>query len=267
MSTDNKLYCMDEKIEKLCKTCRLFLDSDQQERSKLSQLSVYPTFLFDGYPGTGKSSVANIIYGSLKKDYNIDIYRLNIDELISSDFGESSHNLREYFSRAKREIEENKSICFVILDEVDSFTISRYRGDNDSIKRILLTFNTIIDDLVRSGDIYNFILVATTNVKEVVDTSVLRRFSFKEDFNIEVDEDTFYQLLEQLSVLTDLKVDKSTISDMFQIYTRKKYTLGEVKAIFAKQYVEALVSAGEPVLNPQHFQEYQTFHEITVMQK
>ncbi|MCS0032501.1 hypothetical protein NB539_10075, partial [Vibrio parahaemolyticus] len=84
---------------------------------------------------------------------------------------------------------------------------------------------------------------------------------------IEVDEDTFYQLLEQLSVLTDLKVDKSTISDMFQIYTRKKYTLGEVKAIFAKQYVEALVSAGEPVLNPQHFQEYQTFHEITVMQK
>lgn len=267
MSLSNKLYCLDTKIDQLHKFCKLFLDSDDSQRSKLSQLSVYPTFLFDGFPGTGKSSVANIIYEQLKAEYNIDVARLNIDELISHNFGESSSNLREYFKTRKNEIEKNNSFCFIIMDEVDSFTISRYQNDNESIKRILLTFNTIIDELVRSGEIYRYIVIATTNVKKSIDTSILRRFYFKEDFNVELDEASFRNFLVELLNLTSLEIEDSSINEIFKLYTQKKYTLGEVKSIIARSYVNSLISNKTEKINPKCFSEYQTFHDITQSQK
>lgn len=267
MSPSNKLYCLDSKIEQLHKSCKLFLDSDDSQLSKLSQLSIYPTFLFDGFPGTGKSSVASIIYEQLKAEYNIDVARLNIDELISHNFGESSSNLREYFKTRKKEIEENSSRCFIIMDEVDSFTISRYQNDNESIKRILLTFNTIIDELVRSGEIYQYIIIATTNVKESIDTSILRRFYFKEDFNVELDEATFKKFLSELVDLTGLEIEESSISEIFKLYTQKKYTLGEVKYLFSRLYVNSLISDKREKINSKCFLDYKTFHDITQSQK
>lgn len=184
----------------------------------------------------------DIIYEKLKANYNIDVARLNIDELISHNFGESSSNLREYFKKRKNEIEENKSYCFIIMDEVDSFTISRYQNDNESIKRILLTFNTIIDELVRSGEIYRYIIIATTNIKESIDTSILRRFYFKEDFNIELNKESFRNFLLDLADLTILGFEDSSISEIFELYRQKKYTLGEVKSILSRLYVNSLIS-------------------------
>lgn len=267
MNLPNKLYCLDRKIELLYEYCKVFLNSDESQLSKLSQLSVYPTFLFDGFPGTGKSSVASIIYKKLKADYNIDVARLNIDELISHNFGESSSNLREYFKKRNNEIKENNSYCFIIMDEVDSFTISRHQNDNESIKRILLTFNTIIDELVRSGGIYRYIIVATTNVKESIDTSILRRFYFKEDFNIELNEEFFRQFLLELTDLTNLGLQYSSVNEIFELYRKKKYTLGEVKSIFSKSYVNSLISGKTERIGPKCFREYETFYEISQSQK
>lgn len=261
MITSNKLYCLDDKIEKLYKSCRVFLSSDSTEISNLSNLSIFPTFLFNGYPGTGKSSVASILYEKLKNEYNIDIARLNIDELISHNFGESSSNLRAYFHNKKEEIKDNKSFYFIIIDELDSFTINRHQNDNDSIKRILLTFNTIIDELVRSGEIYKFIIIATTNIKEVIDTSVLRRFYFKEDFNIELNENDFVKLLKELGGLTGIGIEGS-LSEIFQIYKKKKYTLGELKSIYSKMYFNTMISKENNFINIDDFSDYQTYHEL-----
>lgn len=267
MKVSNKLFCLDSKIDLLHKYCEVFLNSDENQLSKLSQLSVYPTFLFDGLPGTGKSSVASIIYEKLKANYNIDVARLNIDELISHNFGESSSNLREYFNKRKNEIEGNKSYCFIIMDEVDSFTISRYQNDNESIKRILLTFNTIIDELVRSGEIYRYIIIATTNIKESIDTSILRRFYFKEDFNVELNKESFRNFLLDLADLTSLGFEDSSISEIFEFYRQKKYTLGEVKSILSRLYVNSLISGKTEKIDSECFREYETFYEITQSQK
>lgn len=266
MITSNKLYCLDDKIEKLYNSCRVFLNSDSTKISKLSQLSIFPTFLFNGYPGTGKSSVASILYEELKKKYNIDIARLNVDELISHNFGESSSNLRAYFQSKKEEIKNNNSYYFIIIDELDSFTINRHQNDNDSIKRILLTFNTIIDELVRSDEIYKFIIIATTNIKEIIDTSVLRRFYFKEDFNIELDENDFVKLLKELGDLTDIDIEGS-LSEIFQIYKQKKYTLGEVKSIYSKVYFNTMISKENNFININDFSDYQTYHELELRYK
>lgn len=261
MITSNKLYCLDGKIEELYNSCQVFLTSDSTEISKLSHLSIFPTFLFNGYPGTGKSSVASILYEKLKEKHNIDIARLNIDELISHNFGESSSNLRAYFHSKKEDIKNNKSHCFIIIDELDSFTINRYQNDNDSIKRILLTFNTIIDDLIRKDEIYKFIIIATTNIKEVIDTSILRRFYFKEDFNILLNEDDFVKLLHELGDLTEIR-PKGSLTEIFQIYNEKKYTLGEVKSIYSKVYFNTLICKEKSFIDAKDFSDYQTFYEL-----
>lgn len=266
MKSSPELYGLDEKIETIYKCCKLFTDGDDDRNQKFSELSIYPTFLFDGYPGTGKSSVANVVYERLREDYNVDIKRLNIDELISHNFGESSTNLRKFFDSIKIDIEKNGSYCFIIMDEVDSFTINRYQNDNESIKRILLTFNTIIDELVRTKEIYKYIIVATTNLKDSIDTSVLRRFYFKDSFNIELDYMSFKQVIDSLCNVTDIYIDNSSFSDIYNIYRNKKYTLGEIKSVFSRQYVTNLVSGKDDLLIIGHLKEYKTFHEITLEQ-
>ncbi|RGE39030.1 AAA family ATPase [Comamonas testosteroni] len=258
---------MDAKIERIYKCCKAFLGADASQVSKFSQLSIYPTFLFDGYPGTGKSSVANIVYEKLKREHNIDIKRLNVDELISHNFGESSSNLRDYFNSINEEIEKNKSYCFIVMDEVDSFTTSRYQNDNESIKRILLTFNLIIDELVRSKQIYRYIIIATTNVKDNIDTSVLRRFFFNEDFNIELDKLSLNKFLKELSELTGLYLEEKLIDQIFDDYIKRKHTLGEIKSIFSKSYMKKLISESREGLSKNLFLEHNTFYEITQRQK
>lgn len=260
--SNEKLYCLDEKLDLLYKYCKVFMELDEIEVSKFSKLSIYPTFIFDGFPGTGKSTAANIIYQNLRRNYNIDIARLNVDELISHNFGESSSNLREYFKNKSNEIKENNSHCFIVMDEVDSFTLNRRKNDNESVKRILLTFNTIIDELIRSKEIYRYIIIATTNVKESIDTSILRRFFFKEDFNIELDEKIFRHFLMDLSDLIEIKIEDCSFNEIFELYKQKKYTLGEVKSIFSRLYLDNLVTGKMEKVSRKCFSEYRTFYEI-----
>jgi SpoVK/Ycf46/Vps4 family AAA+-type ATPase len=261
------LYGLEGKLDQIYTYCKAFLDIENDRIEKFSLLSIYPTFLLDGYPGTGKSSAATAIYQRLKKDYNIDLKRLNIDELISHNFGESSSNLREYFNAIQREIEDNNSHCFLVMDEVDSFTISRHQNDNESIKRILLTFNTIIDELVRTKDIYKYIVFATTNIKESIDTSILRRFYFKEDFNIVLDNKQFKRAFLQMCEIADIKIDDTATNQIYKSYLEKKYTLGEIKSIISRAYMRNITSSTEGNLDIKEFQEAQTFHEITLKQR
>lgn len=260
------IYGLDNKIEELYNYSKIFinLDKDEKEKKKFKELSIYPTFLFYGFPATGKSTVANIIYEKLKKDYNIDIYRLDIDRLLSSNFGESSKNLKEYFQKIEDDIEKNKSYAFVIMDEIDSFTLNRSSNDNESIKRVLLTFNTIIDEMIRTNKIFKYIIISTTNLKDSLDTSILRRFYFKEDFNIELNEENFNIFLKQIIELINLKKDDvDTIKkELFDIYKNKKYTLGEVKSFFARYYIDSLIKDIDTATLIEKFKKYQTFYEI-----
>lgn len=129
-------------------------------------------------PGIGKTTLANLIYKNIKLDYNIDIEALRMEQLISSNFGESSKNLIKFFDDIRENQSKNNSKTFVVIDEIDSFTLNRFQNDNESMKRILLSFNTVIDQMEKNGDFENIIIIATTNMKESIDTSVLRRFFF-----------------------------------------------------------------------------------------
>lgn len=261
------LYGLDEKIDRIYNTCQMFIEADLDRLRDLSQLSIYPTFLFDGYPGTGKSSVASLVYEKLKCKFNVDLYRLNVDELLSHNFGESSKNLRKYFDNIISDINRNNSHCVVIMDEIDSFTTSRYKDSNEVIKRVLLTFNTIVDELVRNGDIFRIVTIATTNIRESIDISVLRRFYFLEDFNAQLDFLEFSSFIKKINLLAKVKYQEPDfLEQVYASYLEKKFSLGEIKSVFSKAYIDNIISPGASSLSSSKFQDLITFHEMAKKQ-
>ena len=268
---DEFIFGLDRIRDKVVKICTLFLEGKEGFIEAANELSIVPTFLFYGYPGTGKTTLANQIYKILKSNEkygNINIYRLNIDSLLSSNFGESSKNIIAEFEKIKDEINRDKAIAYIIIDELDFFTNNRYQNNNESITRVLLTFNKIIDDLIREKIIEKMIIVATTNVKDNIDTSVLRRFYFHEDFNIELDEKEFEIYLSRLGEITGLNIpNKDKMLSLYKIFQQKKFTLGEIKKIVALQYISNKIEMESKYIDSKFFVEAKSYHELIEKQK
>ena len=145
---------------------------------------------------------------------------------------------------------------YIIIDELDSFTINRYQSDNESIKRILLTFNSIIDDFFQKEEFNKMIIVATTNMEDSLDTSILRRYFFHENFNITLDKKEFFNFLHEINEILNCFYFENIKDKLFKIYQKKKFTLGELKTIFAHLYME------EKELDLKIFTEKESFFEM-----
>lgn len=256
---------LDDKHEKILKYCKLFLEANDEFELMRKELSIIPTFLFWGLPGTGKTTFAHEIYKELKKTYNIDLYLLNMESLLSYNFGESSKNLVEFFEKIENDISKNNSLAFVLIDEVDFFTLNRHQENADAIKRVLLTFNKIVDKLLFDNFINKIIIVGTTNLKDSLDVSVLRRFYFHENFDICLKQENLIELIERLSKIVP-KYRKTDVEELFEICSEKKYTLGEIKNILAQNYLKSKIS-NTSIMNIETFKKRESSYDILNKQK
>lgn len=269
MNHKNLIFGLDNKISKIKKYCTEFLKNEGEFAIAKEKLSITPTFLLYGLPGTGKTTIAYEIYQELRKEFNIDLKCLRIDDLISHNFGESSKNLIDFFKQIEVDIKENSSFAFVIIDELDSFTVNRFQNDSESIKRVLLTFNTVIDEMFINGTINNIVLIATTNMKESIDTSVLRRFFFHEDFNVTLNKNDFFEFVDEVKSVSPVfeSIDLNGKEMLYEIYKEKRFTLGEFKTIFAHLYMEIKSDADHEKLKLDVFSEKESFYEIITKQQ
>ena len=269
MNHKNLIFGLDDKTNKIKRYCTEFLKSEGEFVTAKEKLSITPTFLFYGLPGTGKTTIAHEVYRELKEEFNIDLKCLRIDDLISHNFGESSKNLIAFFKQIEAEIQTNKSYAFVIIDDLDSFTLNRYQNENESIKRVLLTFNTIIDEMFINGSLNNIILVATTNMKESIDASVLRRFFFHEDFNIALNKDDFFGFIEEIKSVSAIfeSIELEDKEKLYEIYLAKRFTLGEFKTIFAHLYMEINSDINHEKFKEDVFLMRESFYEIITKQQ
>ncbi len=254
------LYGIDDYVRKYSSYCKKLLYESNTDIEVIRKLSIIPTFLFYGLPSTGKTSTAHLIYEELKKEHNIDRYIFRMDQYTSYNFGESSKNLIEFFEKIKCDINTNNSKAFIIIDEIDSFTINRYHCDNDSIRRILLTFNKILDTLIASHEIYNMVIVATTNIIDSIDSATLRRFYFKQSFDSTLTEEQFKEYIGELCRVSSLQCDNT--DDLFLIYKEKNFTLGELKRFFADKYMEnTCIGCSDNSIDIDKFKETKSFYE------
>jgi len=138
--------------------------SEFRQRDRLEERGLLPRqrLLLAGPPGTGKTMSAAALAGELK----LPLYSVLLHGLISKFMGETASKLNAIFDavRTQRGV--------YLFDEIDALAASR-SSENDvgEARRILNSFLQFLD-----SDTGPSIIVATTNIPEILDRAILRRF-------------------------------------------------------------------------------------------
>ena len=137
---------------------------ETRKRDPLEAKGLQPRrrLLFSGPPGTGKTLSAEAFAGELK----FPLFTVLLHGLITKYMGETAQKLRLIFDA----IRTTRGVY--LFDEIDALAASR-GNDNDigEARRILNSFLQFLDE-----DTGPSIVVATTNIPEILDRAVLRRF-------------------------------------------------------------------------------------------
>jgi len=133
--------------------------------------SVPRAVLFEGPPGTGKTTMARVIAGASA----IPLIYVPVESIMSKYFGESERRLDAIFSSAGQLA---RSIVF--LDEIDAFAGSRDAGNmHEATRRILSVLLRQLQGLV---DTSRIVVIGATNTADDLDPALLSRFNLRVHF-------------------------------------------------------------------------------------
>jgi len=119
--------------------------------------------LFYGPPGTGKTFTATL----LGKQFNKDVYRIDLSQIVSKYIGETEKNLEKVFQKA-----ENKN-WILFFDEADALFGKRTSISNAHDRYANQETSYLLQ---RIEDYYGLIILAS-NDKSNIDSAFLRRFN------------------------------------------------------------------------------------------
>ena len=124
--------------------------------------------LFHGPSGTGKTLAAEV----LARDLRLDLFRIDLSQMVSKYIGETEKNLRTLFDAA-----ENIG-AVLLFDEADALfgKRSEVRDSHDRYANIEVSY------LLQRVECYRGLAILTTNLRNALDTAFLRRISFSVNF-------------------------------------------------------------------------------------
>jgi len=120
--------------------------------------------LFAGASGTGKTMAAEVLANELR----LDLYRIDLSQVVSKYIGETEKNLRRVFDAA----EEGGAI--LLFDEADALfgKRSEVKDSHDRYANIEVSY------LLQRMESYRGLAILTSNMKNALDTAFLRRIRF-----------------------------------------------------------------------------------------
>ncbi|KAK9706359.1 hypothetical protein RND81_07G118900 [Saponaria officinalis] len=121
--------------------------------------------LFEGPPGTGKTSCARVIANQA----GVPLLYVPLEVVLSKYYGESERLLGKVFSLAN----EIPTGAIIFLDEVDSFAIARDSEMHEATRRILSVLLRQIDGFEQDKKV---VVIAATNRKQDLDPALISRF-------------------------------------------------------------------------------------------
>jgi hypothetical protein len=124
--------------------------------------------LFAGPSGTGKTMAGEVLANEL----NLDLYRIDLSQVVSKYIGETEKNLRRVFDAAE------ESAAILLFDEADALFGKRSEV-KDSHDRYA---NVEVSYLLQRMEAYRGLAILTTNRREALDPAFLRRIRFVVDF-------------------------------------------------------------------------------------
>jgi AAA+ superfamily predicted ATPase len=122
------------------------------------------SMLFAGPPGTGKTMAAGVI----ANDLGLEIYRVDLSQIVSKYIGETEKNLNSIFNEAK------SSNVILFFDETDALFGKRteVKDSHDKNANIETSF------LLQKMEEYEGITIMTTNFLQNIDSAFFRRISY-----------------------------------------------------------------------------------------
>jgi SpoVK/Ycf46/Vps4 family AAA+-type ATPase len=124
--------------------------------------------LFAGASGTGKTMAAEVMAHSLR----LDLYRIDLSQVVSKYIGETEKNLRKVFDAAEG------GAAILLFDEADALFGKRSEV-KDSHDRYA---NVEVSYLLQRMEAYRGLAILTTNMKGALDAAFLRRIRFVVQF-------------------------------------------------------------------------------------
>ena len=120
--------------------------------------------LFTGVSGTGKTMSAEV----LANDLGLELYRIDLSQVVSKYIGDTQKNLRRVFDGAE------ESSAILLFDEADALfgKRSEVRDSHDRYANVEISY------LLQRMEAYRGLAILTTNMKEALDQAFLRRIRF-----------------------------------------------------------------------------------------
>jgi SpoVK/Ycf46/Vps4 family AAA+-type ATPase len=124
--------------------------------------------LFAGPSGTGKTMAGEV----LARELRLDLYRVDLSQVVSKYIGETEKNLRQVFDAAEQ------GGAILLFDEADAL-FGKRTEIKDSHDRYA---NVEVSYLLQRMEAYHGLAILTTNMRNAVDTAFLRRLRFVVQF-------------------------------------------------------------------------------------
>ncbi len=124
--------------------------------------------LFSGESGTGKTMAAEV----LARDLNLDLYRIDLSQVVNKYIGETEKNLRRLFDAA------DESGVILFFDEADALFGKRSEVKDSHDRYANIETNYLLQRL----ESYRGLAILATNLKSSLDAAFLRRLRFVVDF-------------------------------------------------------------------------------------
>jgi SpoVK/Ycf46/Vps4 family AAA+-type ATPase len=120
--------------------------------------------LFTGQSGTGKTMAAEVLANELE----LDLYHVDLSQVVSKYIGETEKNLRQVFDSAEQ------SGAILLFDEADAL-FGKRSDIKDSHDRYA---NIEVSYLLQRMEAHRGLAILTTNLKENLDPAFVRRLRF-----------------------------------------------------------------------------------------
>jgi len=153
--------------------------------------------------------------------------------------GQSSRNLEQAFEDLRKVCSKGSS-AFLVLDELDSFCMSRSRTqEHDAIRRAMTTLILELDRLHPSST-KKLVLFGITNVHNLIDTAVVRRFSLKHSVDANLSRPDFCAYIEYLSKRINYCPQEHELKQLYDTYKQRKFKSGDIKAFYKELLIDVI---------------------------
>ena len=188
------------------------------------------TCIFYGGPGTGKTETVL----QLARKTGRDIMQVDLASIRSKYVGESEQNIKGVFDTYRQELRRTKVAPILFFNEADAIISKRNNHVEDSVDKME---NAIQNIILQEMEVFEGIMIATTNLTDNMDSAFERRFLYKIEFQ--------KPSMEAKSAIWRSMIPSLSEENAMMLATKYEFSGGQIENVARKNAVEEILWGGE----------------------